>query len=233
MDAAEYSKYTQLYTDDVPEMLSSILRQRNWESCIDLGCGDGALLRALTHGGYLEGKSVHAVDLSESRLELVSQINPEIICLTADACDVPVPDSSVDVVMSTQVIEHVEDDAKMAKEFFRIAAPNATVYVATIFKKWYGWYFYRCNGKWTIDPTHVREYNKDSQLLDALTDAGLEIVDSKKTLDGRSIMDAGLKRLKVSRTVYDNKVLKRFRSFRLPIPGYYIWEVVCKKKPTG
>jgi 2-polyprenyl-3-methyl-5-hydroxy-6-metoxy-1,4-benzoquinol methylase len=143
-----------------------------------------------------------------------------------------VRDSSVDVVISTQVIEHVDDDAKMAREMYRIASPNATVYVATIFKKWYGWYFYRCNGKWTIDPTHLREYSKDSQLLDTLTDAGLEIVASKKTLDGRSLLDAGLKRVRASRSVYDNKFLKRLRSFRIPIPGYYIWEVVCKKEPS-
>ena len=102
----------------------------------------------------------------------------------------------------------------------------------TIFKKWYGWYFYRCNGKWTLDPTHVREYTKESQLIEKLVSAGLKISMESKVQDGRPVMDSILRRIGAPRDIYNNKFLKALRSVRVPIPGYYIWEIVCYRPST-
>lgn len=225
----EYAKRTQFYTQDVPPLLAKFLEGNNWTSCLDLGCGDGALLYALNKKGYLSDKLVYAVDLSSSRLELVNHINPNIICLPHDVCETQIEDASIDFMISTQVIEHVASDAQMLEEVHRTLTPGGTVYLSTIFKRWYGWYFYRCNGKWTIDPTHVREYTHDSQLLDLFRKHQLEILECKKTLDGRPLVDAALRRLGAGRSAYDNRLLKLFRSVSIPIPGYYIWEIVARK----
>ena len=32
--------------------------------------------------------------------------------------------------------------------------------------------------------------------------------------------------------IYNNKFLKALRSVRVPIPGYYIWEIVCYRPST-
>ena len=170
------------------------------------------------------------MELSRSRLDVVKQINSNFTCLLSDACDTPVKTGGIDFLVSSQVIEHVENDLDMVKEMHRILSPGGTLYLSTIFKKWYGWYFYRCNGKWRIDPTHLREYDRDDQLLPLLERQGLEVLVNKKTLDGRPIMDALLRRLGAARSVYVNPLLKRLRGIRVPIPGYYIWEIVCKKK---
>jgi 2-polyprenyl-3-methyl-5-hydroxy-6-metoxy-1,4-benzoquinol methylase len=229
MDIEAYAKRTQFYTEDVPPLLSKFLDNTEWNTCLDLGCGDGALLYALNKKGYFAGKTVYGVDLSTSRLQMVSQINSDIICLARDVCDTQVEDASIDFLISTQVIEHVESDAKMVAEIYRILAPTGTVYLSTIFKKWYGWYFYRCNGKWTIDPTHVREYTHDDQLLDILKNQNLQILEFKKTLDGRPLMDALLRRVGARNFVYNNRMLNLFRGISIPIPGYYIWEIVARK----
>jgi len=231
MDIADYSKYTQFYTEEIPPMLLGLLRENQWESYADLGCGDGALLDALNKLDVFAGKSVYAVELSRPRLDLVEQINSNFTCLLSDACDTSIKDGGVDFLVSSQVIEHVENDSDVIKEIQRILSPGGMVYLSTIFKKWYGWYFYRCNGKWTIDPTHLREYDRDDQLLPLLERHGLEVLVSKKTLESRPIMDALLRRLGAARSVYTtNPLLKKFRSIRAPIPGYYIWDIVCKKK---
>ena len=229
MEIEEYAKRTQFYTEDVPPLLSDFLDGSQWSSCLDLGCGDGALLYALNKKGYFTSKSVYAVDLSAARLELVSRINNDINCLQRDVCETQVEDGSIEFLFSTQVIEHVENDAKMIEEIHRILAPSGTVYLTTIFKKWYGWYFYRCNGKWTIDPTHLREYTRDAQLLDGLKRYNLEILESKKTLDRRPLLDAVLRRVGASNIVYKSRILKLFRAISIPIPGYYIWEIVARK----
>tara|TARA_B100000315_G_C14171536_1_gene404788 strand:- start:138 stop:590 length:453 start_codon:yes stop_codon:yes gene_type:complete len=146
-----------------------------------------------------------------------------------DVCQTQLPDASIDFLISTQVIEHVQNDSDMVSEIHRILAPNGTVYLSTVFKRWYGWYFYRCNGKWTLDPTHLREYTHDDQLLDILKKRGFDVVQNKKTRDGRPLLDAITRRLGGGRKIYENRVFKRLRRFCIPIPGYYIWEIVCTK----
>ena len=229
MDIKEYSKRTQFYTEDVPQLLSRFLDGTPWTNCLDLGCGDGALLYALNKKGSFTGKSVCAVDLSASRLELVRQINSDIVCYPRDVCETQIEDGGIDFLISTQVIEHVESDAKMVEEIHRVLAPSGTVYLSTVFKKWYGWYFYRCNGKWTLDPTHVREYTQDNQLLDLFKQSDFDILETKKTLDGRPLLDAALRRMGAGNSIYNNRFLKWFRAFSVPIPGYYIWEIVARK----
>jgi 2-polyprenyl-3-methyl-5-hydroxy-6-metoxy-1,4-benzoquinol methylase len=220
---------SQFYTEDVPETLLRCLGDVEWSSFADLGCGEGVILNALDQMGLFSGKSVYAVDQSEERLSRVKQINNNFTCLAADASQTTIESNSIDLVISTQVIEHVPDDEAMVKEIQRILIPGGTAFVDTIFKKWYGWYFYRCNGKWTMDPTHVREYTEDKQLLDLFTKNGLGVQATKKNLRQVPLMDSVLRRLGASRDAYRNSALNLLRNITLPIPGYYIWEVICKK----
>lgn len=224
-----YSKRGQFYTGDVPPLLSEFLGQTDWQTCLDLGCGDGALLSALDQRGAFHGKSVYAVDLSETRISEVKKINPDFNCLVADAGNTDIQDSHIDFLISTQVIEHVSDDHQMVKEMSRLLRDGGLLYLSTVQKKKYGWYFYRCNGKWTLDPTHLREYTEDSQLVDVLQENGFEILVNQKYLDGRPIMDAILRRLHAPRKIYGHRLFKSLRVIRIPIPGYYQWELVCRK----
>ena len=230
MNLETYAQRSQFYTEDVPPLLAEFLDRSTWNSCLDLGCGDGALLHALNDRGYLSGKSVYAVDLSSTRLDLVRQIHEDINCVLADACETRLYDNSIDFLISTQVIEHVVNDADMVKEMRRVLAPDGIVYLSTIFKKWYGWYFYRCNGKWTLDPTHLREYAHDDQLLRLFKEYEFEILANIKSLDGRPIVDSVLRRMGAGNKAYSNRFLKKLRAISVPIPGYYIWEIVGRKK---
>ena len=230
MNPEKYAERFQFYTQDVPPLLLDLLDNNSWSSCLDLGCGDGALLHALNSKSYFANKSVYAVDMSQNRLDLVKGINEDIECFADDVCDTRVADGSIDILISTQVIEHVQSDAAMVKEMSRVLSPQGTAYVATVFKKWYGWYFYRCNGKWTLDPTHLREYSRDDQLLSIFKEQGFEILATKKTLDGRPIMDAVLRRVGAGNKTYNNRFLKMLRSVSVPLPGYYIWEIVGRKQ---
>jgi len=232
MDIEGYSKYIQFYTGEIPKLLLKYLNQHNYKSFLDLGCGDGALLYALDKKGYFAGKIVFAVDLSENRINLVKKINKDFICFVDDACNIKnIKDSSIDFVVSSQLIEHVVDDKKMVKEVARILKKKGTAYISTVFKKRYAWYFYKCNGKWVLDPTHVREYTKDGQLLDILNKYGFRIIENKKIPIRRSFSDFILKRMVADRNIFiSHPFLESLRIISIPIFGYYNWEIVCKKK---
>ena len=233
MKVQEYSKRSQFFTGHVPLLLAEIMRSENWQSCLEMGCGDGSLVRALDEQGYLAGKSACAMDISRERMGLVREAGTAIMGLVGDVSATPVRDGSIDLIITSQVIEHVDDDGAMVSEMHRLLRKDGVAYISTIFKKWYGWYFYRCNGKWTMDPTHLREYSADDQLLDHFRRHGLEIIANEKVLRRIPLIDSVLRRLGASRRSYDNRLLRLLRKFTLPIPGYYIWGLVCKKRPDS
>lgn len=229
MDFKSYSQRQQFYVGEIPAMLERRLASTNWNTVLELGCGDGSLISALESQGTFTDKSVIAYDLSSDRVEVVQTTTKNIDCVVGDACSLAIQDQSVDFIITSQVIEHVDDDNLMAQEMYRVLAGNGLAYISTVFKKWYGWYFYRCNGKWTLDPTHLREYNEESQLIDKLENCGFTVIENKKYLDGRPIVDSVLRRFGADRQIYSNGLLRSLRLFRVPLPGYYIWELVCAK----
>jgi len=229
-----YSKRLHYFVDYIPPMLDSILKTRAFDSLIDVGCGDGTLLNSMKNAGYFERKAdITAVDISSDRLERVRGIDLSIRCFVNSAEDLDgVRDRRFDIVISTQVIEHV-DDSKMMRQLSEILAPDGVIYLSTVFKKWYGWYFCRCNGRWVLDPTHLREYTDDRQLTRIIEENGLEVVESAKVPMRFPVTDLALRLLPGDHLVYSrHKTLSALRRFLLPIPGYYIWELVLRKK-TG
>ena len=229
MDIEAYATYQQSYTDDVPTLLLERLRG-SWHTYLDLGCGDGVLLDALNKRGMFDGKSVFAVDLSETRMQLVKQINPSFTCLVDSADQVQeVQDGAIDVLVSTQVIEHVPSDERMVAEIHRLLKPGGLAYVSTVLKRWYGWYFYRCNGRWVLDPTHVREYTQESQMVDLFKRQGFTILQNKKTPVWRAPADLVLKKILKSAKIANHPFFQWIRKIQIPIPGYSHWEIVCQK----
>jgi 2-polyprenyl-3-methyl-5-hydroxy-6-metoxy-1,4-benzoquinol methylase len=227
----EYSKIApQYYSDRIPPLLKKYLKTEHYVSILDCGCGDGSLLYALNKAGYLSAKSVLAVDLSLNRIELVKTISENIIGIVDNAEELKsVQDNSIDFFISTQVIEHA-DDKKIIEKIKQKVKSGGVVYLSTVFKRWYGWYFYRNQGRWVLDPTHLREYTEEKQLLDLFDPKVFTLLEHRKNLQFFPIIDFFTKRLKFkNRKLYDNKLMKLVRKIKVPIPGYYEWEIVFKK----
>lgn len=230
MDIKKYSKKNiQFYNDKISLVLLKYLNQVQWETFLDLGCGDGSILKSLDQNGFFINKKVYAVDISEIRIKRVQKLNKNFECFVSDASDiVNISDKTIDFVTSTQVIEHVADDKAMIEEIKRILNSGGVVYLSTVFKKKYGWYFYRCNGKWTLDPTHVREYSKDNQLLDIIKENNFKIMYTNKSLIRMPVIDFFLRKIGSERDIFENSFLRFLRKLRIPIFGYYNWEIVFK-----
>ena len=125
----------------------------------DIGAGDGGQIRSAIDLGLLSGFSrMIAVDISAERVARMKTLLPEVEGVMADAQTLPFPDGTIDFVFSSQVIEHVPDDAAMARELARVLAPGGIGVIGSVLRLTGAWYFYRCNGKWVLDPTHLREY---------------------------------------------------------------------------
>lgn len=90
---------------------------------LDAGCGRTApVLR-----GYL-GKAERLIGV-----ELVpfTDVPPGIETYNTDLAQIPLPDNSVDVIMSRSVFEHLQDPQAVYREFARILRPNGAVVFLT------------------------------------------------------------------------------------------------------
>ena len=228
----KYAKNIHYYSENCPEGIIKILKNNKIKSTLDLGCGDGALLYALKIQGLLNSKKVYAVDISPERIDRVKQIDKNFICLVADACKLPakMKIEKLDFIISSQLIEHVENQNQLIQEMKDVLMPGGYLYLGTVFKKKYAWYYHYNKGNWVLDPTHLREYTDEKQLTKLLEKSDLNIIQNSKTLYWFPLTDFFLKRLCSDRKIYNSKIFNLLRKIKIPIIGYYNWELICQKK---
>jgi SAM-dependent methyltransferase len=143
---------------------------------VDVGAGDGGQIRSALDRGLLAAfDRIVAVDISTDRIARVRTLLPEIDALVADAARLPLADASAGFIFSTQVIEHVADDRAMASEIARVLATDGRAVIGSVLRLRGAWYPYRRNGRFVLDPTHLREYTSPTQFAATFTNAGLRV----------------------------------------------------------
>ncbi len=233
MNVEEYAKkHKHLIGVEIPKTLITLLKTKEFRSYADLGCGGGAFLYSINKLNIFKDRDIEvfAVDLSEIRLKNIKDININFTPIKADVTNIPqFSDSSIDFITTTQVIEHV-DDEMMLKEIYRILSRNGTVYLTTVFKKSPSWYFYKNDkGESVLDPTHIREYTEESQLFDIAEKLGFRIELNRKERLSYSLLNFLIKKLRLPEKL-KVKLSSVDKYLKIPIPRYFIWEIVLVKK---
>lgn len=110
-------------------VLQSSKTQLKGKKILDLGCGDGVLSCLL---GKL-GADVFGIDYSFEALRFGKKYTNRygIKLQRGSAYDLPFKDSSFDIVVSSDVIEHVENYRQFLIEMNRVTKGNGTVVIST------------------------------------------------------------------------------------------------------
>lgn len=118
---------------------------------LDIACGAGYGSDCLAQ----TAASVTAIDLSPEAAASARNAypSPNIRFLAADARSLPFPDSSFDLIVAFEVIEHLDDPAALLVEAKRLLAPGGQLVVSTPNKLYYA-ETRRLSGP---NPYHVRE----------------------------------------------------------------------------
>lgn len=89
---------------------------------VDVGCSTGYLLEDLA-ARYADARLV-GVDMVAAGLHKAHAVLPQARLLRADACNLPFESSSIDAVVSANLLEHVADDSRALAEIERILRPS-------------------------------------------------------------------------------------------------------------
>lgn len=92
---------------------------------LNVGVGTGEDLGTIKKFG-----SVYVLDVDEQALDMIPE-HAVVEKKMADVCAIPYPDNSFDIVVAFDVMEHVQNDQKMADEIYRILKPGG-MFVFTV-----------------------------------------------------------------------------------------------------
>ncbi|MGP3914151.1 class I SAM-dependent methyltransferase [Nonomuraea sp. 10N515B] len=128
---------------------------------LDVGAAGGGNTRVLVQHGW----DALVADYSETAVELAR--GRGLKAIHADARDLPLPDGSFDLVLALDVLEHIEEDGRAARELLRVLRPGGTALISV-----------PCDMTlWSahdVASGHVRRYTYDG-LYALLTAQGLTI----------------------------------------------------------
>lgn len=116
------------------------------KSLIDLGCNDGAI-----SVGYLdEGVSnVTGVDIDGSAIKRAQKLHtkPGLTFVISTLKKIPLEDECADVIISSDVFEHISHPVTILKELYRILKPGGQILIGT-----WGWYHPFAPHLWSTMP---------------------------------------------------------------------------------
>lgn len=99
--------------------LFKLIKPLKPESVLDVGCGEGFSLKKLEERKI--GKVIEGVDYSEEAIRLGKQMYPGLNLSIGNVYDLKYKDNLFDLILCTEVLEHLEDPKKAALEIKRIA----------------------------------------------------------------------------------------------------------------
>jgi ubiquinone/menaquinone biosynthesis C-methylase UbiE len=135
--------------DDFFEFFPEALKPRQFlsgKTVLDFGCGYGG--RTVAYAERYNAEEVIGVEVFRNVVGLCQEFAAH---LNAHRCQfllstqesIPLPDSSIDIVVSYDVFEHVEDPQQSAKEIHRVLKPGGKVLV--VFTPFYGAFSHHLN----------------------------------------------------------------------------------------
>jgi ubiquinone/menaquinone biosynthesis C-methylase UbiE len=127
LGAAAYARHRNVHPEVVKELLASGLFTPE-SRVLDVGCGTGNYAAALTDATACR---ISGIEPSARMLERARDAAPWQSLVQGSAEYLPFPDSSFDVVMSTDVIHHVQDRPSYFREAARVLRPGGTIVTVT------------------------------------------------------------------------------------------------------
>ena len=97
----------------------NIVKSIKFDNYLEVGCGDGMVLKKLTP--LLQNKDVYAIDIDFTEVKDARKNAPFCLISQASAYDLPFKNKSIDLVLCCEVLEHLDKPETALKEIRRVA----------------------------------------------------------------------------------------------------------------
>ena len=163
------------------QKIESFAKNIKDKKVLDFGCGFGNYTSFFTHSK----NSVIGLDIHDIR----SKNHRDFTLKVYDGYDIPFKSNSFDIVVSFDVIEHIEHDLHSIKEMYRILKPGGQIFIATPNRHRLASLLKVIIGKKDLFPkvmqydgiggksVHITEYTSE-ELTKLLADAGFKNIQS-------------------------------------------------------
>jgi len=101
------------------DRLAGELGAFEWESLLDLGCGEGFVDYFFRE--RFPGRSITGIEPDDEALAVAKKINPGVTYLHGDGRDLPFPDGCFDACVCIEVLEHLRDHERIIFEAARVS----------------------------------------------------------------------------------------------------------------
>lgn len=116
------SKLQQKLLGKFNEALLAEAKELSPKTVLDVGCGEGFTLEMLRTNGV--GESLEGVDFLDRAIELGKKEHPKLKLKQGTIYDLDYKDNTFDLVICSEVLEHVEHPEKALQELVRVTKKN-------------------------------------------------------------------------------------------------------------
>ncbi len=145
------------------EIIAGLSGLQTADRILDVGTSTGTNLRMLRDLGY---QDVRGLDMSPVAAGFCADKGFGQVDI-GDVCDLPYPDNHFQLVLATDIVEHVDDDEKALQEIRRVTAPNGHVLLTVPA-------FQSLWGSQDVIAHHKRRYRRE-QFVDRVRARNLEV----------------------------------------------------------
>src|SRR5258708_16302348 len=149
----------QLLINNFFKTLIKTIQPLHLESILDVGCGEGFTLNKLKAAGI--GKKLEGIEYLDEAIKLGKKYHPDIVIKKGTIYDLPYKDNSFDLLLCTEVLEHLEYPKKALKELVRVtkrycllSVPNEPIFMASNFLRG------KNLSRWGNDIEHINHCSK-------------------------------------------------------------------------
>ena len=110
---------SKFFLDNFKSLLLEEVKRLKPESILDVGAGEGFTLEMFRKHNV--GKKLEGVEYMDDALSLAKKLHPQVKIRKGTIYELPYKDDTFDVVICTEVLEHLEEPEKALKELKRVS----------------------------------------------------------------------------------------------------------------